>query len=219
MKKYFMLFMIILFAVITNPSFSQDTTDDPAKNEDRKAVGITEMQAAFEKAMREIAADKEKEQEKMLAMLKEKLSAASQEWIAEANKKWEGNLNQYVEQNWETLGIFGVTPHSDYYLRDFEYIENGIDIIKTDSLMVPYKGYVNLTEKLYVEQYHTPDASDVAIFFYTFTDPIIVSFEYRGDRFALASVEHGTVRLDQGWPRTIRELRDKHGERFRTAAH
>jgi len=214
MKRCFIsLFIIFSPLLLINNSFPQSTDETPAGKGTNMAAA--EMQAAFEKAMKQIAADKEKEDAKTLEMLKEKLHAAAHEWVSSETRKREGGLNKLVEQKWEVLIKFGDPAHYDYYLRDFVYAQGGSDIIKTDSLTTPYKAVINVTEKLYVERYHTPDASDVTVFFYTFTNPLKVHFEYRDNRFVFTNTEGGDVHLDQGWPRQIMDLWAKYGERFR----
>ena len=217
-KSFILLIAIPVFINFGGLSFSQESNDQSAKKEEAQTENVAQMQQAFEKAMRQIAADKEKEEAKTLVMLKEKLSVAAHGWISTEMKKREGGLNKFVEQNWEILIKFGDPAHYDYYLRDFAYAQGASDIIKTDSLTTPYRAVVNVTERLYVERYHTPDASDVTMFFYTFTNPMKVYFEYNDNRFVFASTEIGDVHLDQGWPREIKALWDKYGERFRTAA-
>jgi hypothetical protein len=120
-----------------------------------------------------------------------------------------------VDQNWEALNPFGDPAHYNYILRDFAYEVGGGDIVKTDSLITPYKGYIELIEKLYVERYHTPDASDPSIFFYTMTTLMKVNFEYRENGFVFTNIQNLQSRLDQGWPKEIIYLRNKYGEKFR----
>jgi hypothetical protein len=218
MKRYLVSFLAVIFlAIFPIPSFSQDPVTKFEDQQGEKALTVADMQSAFEKAMKGVAADKEKEEKKTTETLKEKLASATQEWMSTEKKRRESGLNKYVDQRWEILVKFGDPAHYEYYLRDFVYVPGGSDIIKTDSLVTPYKAVIGVTEKLYVERYHTPDASDVSIFFYTFTNVMKVSFEYRDDRFVFTGSEDGDPRLDPGWPKEIRALWEKYGDKFRTA--
>lgn len=193
---------------------------DSLANAFERPATAADIQKAFEKAMIELESSRRKEDERTAESLKEKLRAAIKEWIDTSLKENTNLVNKLVNQNWETLIKYGDPAHYDYYLRDFTYVEGASDIVKTDSITTPYKASVVVMEKLYVERYHTPDASDPSIFFYTFTNPTRVSLEFKDGKFVVVNTAAEGIgpQLDQGWPKAIMALWKKYGDRFRERA-
>jgi len=162
-----------------------------------------EIERAIEKAIKKVNKDKAQEDEALVASLEEKLKAATAEWIVNARAQKNSELNREVEQTWELLSKYGPRIHYRYYLMEYDYLENDFDIIDTDSMLVPYKGYSKVTEALYVEKEHPVAASDRKPFLFTAAVPIKINFDYKKDKFIFVSAEKGEFSLKQGWPEEI----------------
>ncbi len=163
---------------------------------------ITEsVRKGFEEALKTIDAQKEEDNKKIAAGLQAKLDLAVQEWISQKKKKRTLELNTIIEQHWENLTEFGPRTHRNYYLRDFSYTIINMDIIKSNSMIDPYKAVMNIKEKLFAERYHSPDVTYPEDYYYTVTTPIKVNFEYYNDKFVVTGVEDGKGSIDQSWRR------------------
>ena len=192
------IFLIFLY-FFTSIIFSRQAAWSEEKPESLKE--------AFEEAMEKFETKRLQEQEKLKANLKSKLNLAIEEWISSAKKNKDAELNKFIDQNWEKQArSLDIPPvHYDYYLRDYAYGVTKTDIIKTDSLVAPYKANVNLIEKLYVERYHAPSISYREDFLCTVTTPITVSLEYTEDKFTVINTEYGKISIEKGWPEEIKE--------------
>lgn len=183
------LFIILfLFSLGWNFCFSQGA--DPS----------VEIEAAIEKAIKKVYKDKAQEEEVMVAGLEGKLKSTIKEWITKMKSEKDPQMHQLISQNWELLSKFGPRIHYNYYLRGYDYIESEADIVKTDSILGPYKGYSKITEIIYAEREHPVGASDISQFFYTVSTPIKVNFDYKKEGFIFANAERGELSLKQGWP-------------------
>ncbi len=174
--------------------FAQET----AQSDDAKAI-----ERAVEKAIKKVNQDKAQEDAALIASLEGKLLQATEEWISQQKSKKYSELNKEVEQDWEFLSKYGPRVHYRYYLRDYDYSEGGRDIIDTDSVLVPYKGYSIVTELLFVEKEHPAAASDMKLFYFTASTPIKVNFDYKMDRFVFTNAEKEDISLNQGWPPAV----------------
>jgi len=159
-----------------------------------------EIERAIEQALKKVNKDKAREDEALVASLEGKLKEATAEWIAKAKAQKNPGLNREVGQSWEMLSKYGPRIHYKYYLMDYDYSENEFDIIDSDSVIVPYRGYSKVTEILYVEREHPVAASDIKPFFYTASTPIKLNFDYKKDTFIFVNEEKGEFSLKQGWP-------------------
>lgn len=159
-----------------------------------------EIEAAIEKAIKKVYKDKAQEEEVMVAGLEGKLKSTIKEWIAKMKSEKDPQMHQLISQSWELLSKFGPRVHYNYYLKGYDYLENEADIVKTDSILGPYKGYSKITEIIYAEREHPVGASDISRFFYTITTPIKVNFDYKKEGFIFVSAERGELSLKQGWP-------------------
>jgi len=169
------------------------------------ALAQTEsMEEAFQKALKNVEQEKTKEQGELISDLKNKLNLTLQDWLSKAAKDKDSQVESFIEQNWERLPELKNSTYYDYYLKDFAYKVAKSDIIKTDSLISPYKAYINVNEELYVERYHPAGISFREKFFYTATRPIILSFEYSEDKFTIINTEYKDYALTQGWPEEIK---------------
>jgi hypothetical protein len=162
------------------------------------------IEEAFQKALKNVEQEKAKEQEELISDLKNRLNLALQDWLSTAAKEKSPQINSFIKQNWEKLNELKNSTYYDYYLKDFAYVIVKSDIIRTDSLISPYKASISVNEELYVERYHPAGVSFREKFFYTATRPIILSFEYSTDKFAIINTEYKDYTLAQGWPEEIK---------------
>lgn len=188
---------IVLFLFSGRWSFCFSQAADPS----------LEIEAAIEKAIKKVYKDKAQQEEVMVAGLEGKLKSAVKGWIAKARNEKDPQMHQLISQSWELLSKFGPRVHYNYYLRGYDYQESEADIVKTDSILGPYKGYSMITEIIYAEREHPVAASDISQFFYTVTTPIKVNFDYRKEGFVFANAERGELSLKQGWPKEMAERR------------
>ena len=186
--NYKLLVAPILLSLLLNIAFAQTES----------------MEEAFQKALKNVDQEKAKEQEELVSDLKNKLSLALQDWLSMAAKEKSPQIDGFIKQNWEKLSELKNSTYYDYYLKDFAYTIVKSDIIKTDSLISPYKAYINVNEELYVERYHPAGISFREKFFYTATRPIILSFEYNTDKFSIINTEYKDYSLTQGWPEEVK---------------
>lgn len=187
------IFLVILFLIIW-----------PLKQVKAESVESEAIKEAFEKALQNIEKGKEKEQQELVTELKLKLNSAVEAWIAQAKKDKSLKIDMFIEQGWEKLPGWISSAHYDYYLKDFTYQITKTDIIKTDSLITPYKAVVNLDEKLYAERSHAPSVSFREKFFYTVTRPLTISLEYDGDKFTVINTEYKDPSIEPGWPEEVK---------------
>ena len=169
------------------------------------ALAQTEsIEEAFQKALKNVEQEKAKEQNELISNLKNKLNLKIEEWLSLAKKEKDQEVNQFIKQNWDRLPELKNSTHYDYYLKDFAYTVAKSDIIKTDSLISPYKAYITINEALFVERYHPAGISFREKFFYTTSRPIIISLEYSEDKFTIINTEYKDYTLAQGWPEEIK---------------
>ncbi|MFH1128323.1 MAG: hypothetical protein V1699_02805 [Candidatus Omnitrophota bacterium] len=166
----------------------------------QEANSSQEIEVAIEKAIKKVYKDKAQQEEVMVAGLEGKLKSAVREWISKIRGEKDPQMHQLISQSWELLSKFGPRIHYNYYLRGYDYLESEADIVKTDSILGPYKGYSKITEIIYAEKEHPAGASDISQFFYTVTTPIKVNFDYKKDSFIFVNAERGELSLKQGWP-------------------
>jgi len=162
------------------------------------------MGEAFQKALKNVEQEKAKEQEELVSDLKNKLNLTLQDWLSTAVKDKDSQINSFIKQSWEKLSELKNSTYYDYYLKDFAYTIVKNDIIKTDSLISPYKASVAINEALFVERYHPAGSSFREKFFYTATRPIIISLEYSEEKFTIINTEYKDYSLAQGWPEEVK---------------
>lgn len=164
---------------------------------------LTEVtQEGIEKVMQKIENEKMEREEVIKIDLESKLSVAIENWISLAKRNKNSELNKLVEQQWERLQEHGPRFHYDYYLRGFEYLNLYKDIVKTNSILTPYKGSLNIKEALYVER--TPLVNRPrSKYYYTAITPIKVSFEYQQDKWIVIDTAYGQTSLEQRWPEEV----------------
>jgi len=162
------------------------------------------IEEAFQKALNNVEQEKTKKEGELIADLKNKLSLRIEDWLSSAKKDKDSQVDSFIKQSWEQLSELKNSTYYDYYLKDFAYIIAKSDIIKTDSLISPYKAYISVNEELYVERYHPAGISFREKFFYTAARPIIISLEYSEDKFSIINTEYKDYTLTQGWPEEIK---------------
>jgi len=169
------------------------------------AVAQTEsLGEAFQKALKNVEQEKVKEQEELISGLKNKLNLALQDWLSTAAKEKSPQINSFIKQSWEKINELKNSTYYDYYLKDFAYTIVKNDIIKSDSLISPYKAYITINEVLFVEKYHAASVSFREKFFYTVSRPAILSFEYNEGKFAIINTEYKDYSITQGWPEEVK---------------
>jgi len=186
--NYKLLVAPILLSLLFNTAFAQT-----------ESIG-----EAFQKALKNVEQEKAKEQGELIANLKSKLNLALQDWLSMAAKEKNPQINSFIKQNWEQLSELKNSAYFDYYLKDFAYTVGKSDIIKTDSLISPYKANITINEALFVERYHTANISFREKFFYTATRLILLSLEYNEDKFTIINTEYKDYSLKPGWPEEIK---------------
>ena len=195
--------VFFIFSAYT-PVFCQEATSETNKDP-AQGVNAHDIQKAFEKAMKDIEKERGEKEKARVDLVKASFKEEVERWLSAAKAKEAAGLNNLVDQQWEQLQEFGPYVHYDYYLRDFEFIVRTNDIIKTDTLLSPYRGYMDLVEKRYAERYHTPDISYINNFLFTVTTPMKVNFEYRDDKFVMINTEVGKETIENAWPRSVKE--------------
>lgn len=191
MRGAFFLILFIFVATSTNRCFAQESEV---------------LQKALEKAIRNVEKEKLIEQERLIAKLRLRLNLASQRWLAQSSNNKKRELNRLIQQNWETLPGFLSASHYEYYLRDYDYSVTGSDIVKTESLIdTPYRAYINLRERLFVERDHPVNVPYRSDYFYTVNRDITVSLEYRRGKFIAADTEEKASWMEKGWPKNLAE--------------
>lgn len=154
----------------------------------------------FTEALRDLEAEKARAEHVLGAELSAKLQASIQEWLASARAAKSAELNKPVEQRWELLPeMFGSPVRYEYYLREFAYAVDRQDVVKTQSVLAPYKAGVQILETLAVTRYYPPHTSDPTRFRFTVVTPVMVDFEYHGERFVPARTERGQPKMKRGW--------------------
>jgi len=194
--------ILIISAALINQSLAQMPGEIPPSQQDTSAEAIKE---AFEKAMKNVEQEKQRQKQEITAELKQRFEAAIENWIAQTRRKKNSELDKFVDQNWYKFSkTLNITPiHYDYYLRDYAYLLNSADIIDTDSMDAPYKAVANFSEVIYVELTHAAGISYRHEYFYTVTTPITLYFEYRGGRFTLVNSETGKFVFQKGIPAEV----------------
>jgi len=157
------------------------------------------VQEAIKKAVKDIEDEKAVQEQALAKELEDKLVAIINKWIIEARADKSEQLNKLQHRDWSELKRFvSPLPH-DYYLRGFAYVIIDSDVEKTNSVIAPYKAYVAIEERLFVERYHSSDASDIVQYLYTVFTPISLHLEYRDNEFIISEIEYGQITIENSW--------------------
>ncbi|MDD5594724.1 MAG: hypothetical protein PHY94_00565 [Candidatus Omnitrophica bacterium] len=160
---------------------------------------------AFKKAMHNFNEESANREAQFSAQLSAQLEGAVENWIAQESKVLDAQMNQLVEQNWEHLFKYGPYIHYDYFLRAYDFSIHEFDIIKTGSVIAPYRGMLELREVLYVERNYAKFNSNPRNYCYSVNIPINVRFDYRNGEFVAGTVERMKQSIEEDWPEEIFE--------------
>lgn len=180
LKNALKILIILIITCFNAVSFAQETN---------KAKDNADPAAVFEQALRNYEMKKQQEQDILITKLYYTLGQATDAWIDSAKKDKDSKLGTRLEQSWEKLSsTFKISAgHYDYYLRGYKYAVIKNDVVRSESLATAYKAVVVIKEDLFVEKNHSPDVSDNNPYFYTVTTNYNLNFEYKQDKFVLAS--------------------------------
>lgn len=194
---------ILVITFLWGPIFSASHA------EENKPITKTEAGIAIEQALKNYETNKQKEQDELAKKLNFSLNQIIQDWIASAKINKENALGSRLKQNWEKLSwLYPVSPVPyEYYLRGYKYSLVKSDVVKTDSILAPYKAAVTINENLYVEKNHSPDISDADPYFYTVTTACHLNLEYRQDKFVLINSDSKIVDIINDAPSEIKKFR------------
>lgn len=202
MEIKFKTTIICLILSFCTLNFHDSFGQDAGKQTDKNETGI-----AFEQALKNYEAYKQKEQDEVAKKLNFSLNRISEEWIAQAEKNKEDLLGTRIKQNWEKLALtFPISPsHYEYYLRGYKYNVIRNDVTKSDSITSPYKATLNIKEELYVEKNHSPDISDASPYFYTVTTVYNLNFEYKQNKLELINTDSKIIAIENTAPDEIKK--------------
>ncbi len=203
MKIKFNSFFILIVAFISTGIFFQ------AYAQENKLPAKTESIIILEQALKNHEALKQQEQEELAKNLNSSLNQIIETWISTAKTNQENGLGSRLEQSWEKLSrLYPISPvHYEYYLRGYKYSLIKTDLIKTNSLIDPYKAMVIIKEDLYVEKNHAPNVSDKNLYFYTVSTNYTLNFEYKNEKFTLINSDSEIVSIENKCPNEIKRLR------------
>jgi len=198
-KAVFILSVACLWWEFFSVSYAQENKPAPE----------TGTGAAFEQALKNYETYRQKEQDALAKKLNFSLGQITENWIASAKANKENALGSRLQQSWEKLSLLYPIPpgHYEYYLRGYKYSLLKSDVVKTDSIVAPYKAAVTIKEDLYVEKNHSPDISDANPYFYTVTTDYNLNLEYRQDRFVLINSDSKIVDIKNEAPDEIKKFR------------
>lgn len=172
-----------------------------------KETDKEQMPVAFEQALKNYEAYKQKEQEDTAKKISFNLNRVTEEWIAQAKKEKGNLLGTRIQQNWEKLALyFPISPgHYEYYLRGYNYTLIKNDVSRSDSITSPYRATLIIKEELYVEKNHSSDISDANPYFYTVTTIYNLNFEYRQNKLELINTEKKITDIENSVPEAIKK--------------
>jgi len=178
--------------------------EEPVKTSSAADAGI-----ALEHVLAKLEAKKDEEFKKLVAHLSEQVVETVDKWIVQKSELRRAELNRLVDQNWEKLSLTeSISPvHYDYYLKGYNFSKGKSDILKSDSLTVPYKGRALVIEKLYVEKYHSPDISSIDPYFFTVTTQITLNIEFDQLTPVVTSIDYKVVSIENEAPEEIKRTR------------
>lgn len=182
-------------------AFAQELPQAKNTSASSQEILTKSIEKAVKKAIKDADKEKAKEQEAIAEELEKKLVTAVNGWVLTASDDKTQQLNKLQHRDWIELEKFVSPLPYDYYLRSFAYAILKSDVIKTDSVVAPYKAFVEIEERLYLERYHSPDAAYPEDYRYTAITPIDLLLEYRSGEFAITETKYGQVTIESGWPK------------------
>ncbi|MBI4706798.1 MAG: hypothetical protein HY761_02600 [Candidatus Omnitrophica bacterium] len=200
LKNSIAFFILIILTLCSSPASPQDSNPSADnKTPLTESISSETITKAVEKAIKETEAEKEKKSIQLNAHLRSRLDQAISEWIRQARQIKSKDLNKLLHENWKNIVTVTLPIPNDYYLRSYEYFVIKEECVKSDSIISPYTAAVVITEKLYVEGYHSPGISNVSPYLYTIVRPITINLKYSQDDFIVTSTEFGPLDISSGW--------------------
>jgi len=203
MKIKFKIIFILITAFLWMEFFSL------ASAQENKLSAEAKTQPTLEQALKNYETVKQQEQEELVKKLNLNLNQLIETWILAAKANQENALGSRLQQSWEKLSlIYPISPaHYEYYLRGYKYHLIESDLVKTNSLIDPYKATVVIKEDLYAEKNHASNISDANPYFYTVSTDYTLDFEYKNEKFTLANSDSKIVSIENKCPDEIKRLR------------
>ena len=197
-KAILSIFVLCFYSL----AFAEDIAPQAKNNQDAFQDVLTKsIEEAIKKAIKDVENEKTKEKEAVASELKEKLVPAISDWVLRVRADKTKELNKLQHRDWSELKKFPSPLPHDYYLKNFNYTIVKSDIALTDSVVNPYKAFVTIEERLYLERYHSSDAAYLEQYRYTAIAPIDLQLEYRDNKFVITETKYGQVVMERGWPK------------------
>jgi len=194
MRLILTIILSSLFLITSiQPLFSQEDPDEIAPP--------SPLENTLKKTLTDVEQENKRKEAEFIASLKRKLDLEVQRWVIEAKQKQETQLHKLIHNDWVKLDKFTTPVPYDYYIRDYDYPLVKADVLKADSLTLPYKAYIKLNEKLFIERYHSESISSIEPYLQTIITPITINLEYRDDKFVITNTEYGVIAIKNGWLR------------------
>jgi len=190
-----LIFGFFLFTFVGNTLSEVKADSDVSQDILTKSI-----EEAVKKAIKDVEKEKAEEQEALSKGLTEKLIPAISDWVLRAKEDKAKEINKLQHRDWSELKKFPSPLPHDYYLKNFTYTIVKSDILITDSVINPYKAFVKIEEKLYLERYHSSDAAYLEQYRYTALTPIDLQLEYRDNKFMITETKYGQITMERGWP-------------------
>ncbi|MDD4955541.1 MAG: hypothetical protein PHP17_05850 [Candidatus Omnitrophica bacterium] len=201
MPNYMMhkaIYLILAFC-FCQPVFAE-APEAPQKSADTSRDALARsIEEAVKKAIKDVEAQNAKEREVNARELSLKLVSAMDGWFSGVNAQRTKELNKLQHRDWSELKKFPSPLPYDFYLKNFSYILQKSDIALTDSIVNPYKAFVRIEERLFVEGYHSTDAAYLEQYHYTVITPIDLQLEYRDNMFTIVETRYGQPIMERGW--------------------
>jgi len=193
------IFITIIFC-FCSPVFAQNNAPEAKTTIDTSRDILTKsIEEAVKNAIKDIETENAREQEVNARELSVRLVSAMDDWFSGTKEGRTKELNKLQHHDWSELKKFPSPLPHDYYLKSFTYTLKKSDIALTDSIVNPYKAFVEIEEKLYLEGYHSSDAADVNQYRFTVFTPIDLQLEYRDGMFTIIETKSGQPVMERGW--------------------
>ena len=191
---------IVFILCFCSPVFAQN--DEPQAKPSADASGGTltkSIEEAIKNAIKNVETENAKKHEYAAQELSVKLVSAINDWFSKVKGERTKELNKLQHHDWSELQKFPSPLPYDYYLKNFTYTIKKNDITLTDSVVNPYKAFVEIAERLYLEGYHSTDAAYPEQYRYTVFTPIALQLEYRDGMFSIVESKYGQPVMERGW--------------------
>ena len=168
-----------------------------------------ESGVSLEQALKNVEAQKAKERKALALKYSDQLNLVLANWLFQREALKKSQLNAAIEQDWDKLSDrYFSSVHSEYYLKGFNYSILSSEIKETESLTAPIKAQVVIREKIYAEQYHNPDISNIDPYCFTVISSITLNMEYRQDNFVITGTDIKMLsKNNNDYPEELKKLR------------